>query len=143
MDSLLLVGAGVGGLVAAAVVVRSFGHRYRIGRLLAVTPRVSVADAVALAQAGVARYVRIDGRIDGESDFEDAAHRPLVWRRTRLELLAGRGWQTLEEDRQAVPFEIREGLDAVVVDVAALDAGLVVLPRESVGRAADLGDRRP
>lgn len=143
MDPLVLIGAGVVALVGAVIVVRSFGHRYRIGRLLAVTPRVSVAEAIALARAGVARYVRIDGRIDGESDFEDAAHRPLVWRRTRIEQLDGRGWRTIEEDRRAVPFDIREGLDAVAVDVAALGAGLVVLPRESVGRAADLGDRRP
>ncbi len=143
MDPLLLVGLGLLALAAAAVVVRSFGQRYRIGRLLAVTPRVSVADALALARAGVARYVRVEGRIDGASDFEDAAHRPLVWRRTRIEQLDRRGWRILEEDRRAVRFAIREGLEAVDVDVDALGAGLVVLPRESVGRAADLGDRRP
>jgi hypothetical protein len=143
VDPLLLVGLGLVALAAAIVVVRSFGHRYRIGRLLAVTPRVGVAEAVALARAGVPRYVRIEGRIDAETPFEDAAHRPLVWRRTRIERLEGRGWRTLEEDRQVVPFELREGLDAIAVETEALDAGLVVLPRESVGRASELGDRLP
>lgn len=140
---LLLVGLGLLGIVVAVAIVRSFGHRYRIGRLLAVTPRVSVAEALALARAGIARYVRVDGRIDSETEFEDEAHRPLVWRRTRIEVLEGRGWRTIVEERQAVPFEIREGLEAIAVDVEALDTGLVVLPRESVGRAGDIADRLP
>ena len=43
----------------------------------------------------------------------------------------------------ASPFEVRDGLDAIAVDHAALDAGLVVVPRESVGTAADVADRVP
>ncbi|GIW20675.1 MAG: hypothetical protein KatS3mg065_0971 [Chloroflexota bacterium] len=140
---LLLVALGCLALVVAVAIVRSYGHRYRIGRLLAVTPRVSVADAVALARSGIPRYVRVDGRIDSEAEFEDAAHRPLVWRRTRIEVLEGRGWRTVEEHRQTVPFGIRDGLEAIAVDGDALDAGLVVLPRESRGRATDLGERLP
>ena len=45
--------------------------------------------------------------------------------------------------RERVPFEVRDGLDAIAVDDAALDAGLVVVPRESVGTAADVADRVP
>ena len=41
------------------------------------------------------------------------------------------------------PFEVREGLDAIAVDDDALDDGLVVVPRESVGTAADAPDRVP
>jgi hypothetical protein len=48
-----------------------------------------------------------------------------------------------EDQREVVPFEVREGLDAIAIDHAALDAGLVVVPRESVGTAADLPDRVP
>ena len=72
-------------LGVAVAILRSFGPRYRVGRLLAAAPRVPVAEAVRLAEAGEARYVRIDGRIDSDAEFEDADHRPLVLRRTRIE----------------------------------------------------------
>ena len=52
-------------------------------------------------------------------------------------------WVSFEDNRERVPFEVREGLDAIAVDDAALDAGLVVVPRESVGTAADVPDRVP
>ena len=45
--------------------------------------------------------------------FEDADHRPLVLRRTRLQSRAPRSWSTFEDSREAVPFEIHEGLDAI------------------------------
>jgi hypothetical protein len=140
---LLLAAAGALALALGGVVLRTFGPRYRVGRLLATTPRVSIAEALELAASGRRRYVRIDGRIDAEDEFEDADHRPLVFRRTRLESRAGRGWRVFEDQRRAVAFEIREGLDAIAIDHAALDAGLVVVPRESVGTAADLPDRVP
>lgn len=143
MTPLLLVALGLLALLAAVAIVRSYGSRYRIGRLLAVTPKVSVAEARVLAQSGIARYVRVEGRIDGEAEFEDAAHRPLVWRRTRIEVLEGRGWRTIEDHRQSVPFAIREGLEEIAVDGDALDGGLVVLPRESRGRASELAERLP
>ena len=44
---------------------------------------------------------------------------------------------------QVVPFEVREGLASIAIDGAALGDGLVVLPRESVGTAADAPDRVP
>ncbi|HEY0443825.1 MAG TPA: hypothetical protein VGC90_06370 [Candidatus Limnocylindrales bacterium] len=143
MTPLVLIAAGLVALVAGALVLRSFGPRYRVGRLLSTTPKVSVADAVALAASGAARYVRVDGRIDSEQEFEDADHRPLVFRRTRLETRERTRWRAFEDAREAVPFELHEGLAAIAVDAAALDAGLVVVPRESAGVAADLADRIP
>lgn len=140
---LLFVAAGAVVAVAGVAILRSFGPRYRVGRLLASAPKVSVAEAVALASSGTQRYVRVDGRIDAEDEFEDADHRPLVFRRTRLESRSGREWRTFEDSRESVPFEIREGLDAIGVDEGALDEGLVVVPRESAGVAGDLADRAP
>lgn len=143
MIPLLLVLVGLAALAVGAAILRSFGPRFRVGRLLASTPVVSVAEARSIA-AGPPRYVGIRGRIDAEDEFEDDAHRPLVLRRQRIQLGRGRGgWSTVDEDRQAVAFEIREGLDAIRVDQGALDAGLVVMPRESVGTAADAPERVP
>ena len=64
-------------------------------------------------------------------------------RRTRFEARQGRGWRSFEDQKEVVPFEVREGLDAIAVDGDALANGLVVVPRESVGVAGDLGDRAP
>ena len=93
--------------------------------------------------SGPDRYVRVAGRLDAEDEFEDDAHRPLVLRRTRLLLREGRAWRAIEDRREAVPFWVRDGLDAIAIDADALDAGLVVIPRESVGTAADAPDRLP
>jgi hypothetical protein len=140
----LIVGsAGVLALVLGGLVLRTFGAAYRTGRLLVTTPPVTVAEANAIAAAGERRYVRVTGRIDAEDEFEDADHRPLVFRRTRLELHRGRAWVPFEDQREAVAFTINEGLDAIGVDTDALGDGLVVVPRESVGRAADVPDRVP
>ena len=103
---------------------------------------VTVAEAIAAA-SGPSRYVRIAGRIDAEDEFEDDAHRPLVLRRTRLEVRDGRDWRVIDERRESVAFEVREGLDGIAIDDDALDTGLVVIPRESVGTAADVPDRVP
>ena len=140
---LLLVAAGVLAFVSAFLVLRTLGPRYRVGRLLATTPRVSVEQALVIAQRGPGRYVRVDGRIDASEEFEDHDHRPLVFRRTRLEARRARGWDAFEDRREQVPFGISEGLAAIAVDAAALDAGLVVVPRESTGVASDLADRVP
>ena len=142
MIPLILVAAGVLALLAGALVLRSFGPNYRVGRLLAATPIVSVAEARALA-GGRPHYVGVRGRIDTEDEFEDDAHTPLVLRRARIQVHDGRGWRTVDEHRQAVDFRINEGLDTLGVDQAALDDGLVVVPRESVGTAADVPDRVP
>ena len=143
---LLLTVAGVLALGAAVWIQRSFGSRARVGRLLAVAPKVSIAEARRLAESGVTRYVRVDGRLDSDQDFEDADHRPLVLRRTALEWRPadGRGaWTLFDTTSEIVPFSVREGLDAIIVDGRALDEGLVVVPRERKGVAADLGDRAP
>jgi len=141
---LLLVLGGLLSLAGAFAVLRSFGSRYRVGRLLAATPRISVGEALALARAGRARYVLIRGRIDSDESFEDADHRPLVIRRTTLAARsAGRGWEPFETALEVVPFTVRDGLDEVGIDGHDLDVGLVVVPRESVGQVSDLGDRAP
>jgi hypothetical protein len=132
--------AGLVVLAVGAAVLRTFGPRYRVGRLLATTPRVTVAEARRLADKN-AQYVAIEGRIDAEEPFEDDAHRPLVYRRTRLQRRQGSNWTAFEDHREAVDFVVREGLDEIGIDAAALDAGLVVVRRESVGTAADVPDR--
>jgi len=134
--------AGLCALVAGVLVLRTFGPGYRVGRLLAATPAVSIGEARALA-AGSPRFVKVSGRIDAEEEFEDDAHRPLVFRRTRLQLRTGRRWVSFEDRRERVDFEVREGLDGIAIDDSTLDAGLVVIPRESVGTAADVTDRVP
>lgn len=148
---LLLGVAGVLALGVAVAILRSFGPRYRVGRLLAVVPQIPIARAVQLAESGEARYVRIDGRIDSDAEFEDDAHRPLVLRRTTIQWhpAAGDGshdrrWRPVgEPDVQLAPFVLREGLDEIDVDGAALAEGLIVVPRISTGKVGDLGDRAP
>ena len=150
MGPLLLGAAGVLALGVALAILRSFGPRYRVGRLLAVVPRIPVAEAVRLAEAGETRYVRVDGRIDSEAEFEDDAHRPLVLRRTTLQWRpagaesGGQAWRPVREPEvQLAPFLVREGLDEIDVDGEALRDGLVVVPRVSQGTVADLGDLAP
>jgi hypothetical protein len=143
---LLLTVVGVAALAAGVWIQRSFGPRARVGRLLAVVPKVSVADAVRLAASGEARYVRIDGRLDSDQEFEDADQRPLVLRRTTLEWRPANragGWTRFDSSNELVPFTVREGLDEIAVDGPALAEGLVVMPRERKGVAADLGDAAP
>jgi hypothetical protein len=142
---LLLVGLGLVVLAVGAAVLLSFGPRYRVGRLLATAPVVSVAEAVRLAGGPAPRYVRIEGRIDSEQEFEDADHRPLVLRRMRIETRSGLGgrWRTVEDGIETVPFQLNEGLDTIAIDESGLRDGLVVVPRQSVGVAGDLGDRLP
>jgi len=140
---LLLIAAGAVALGAGVIVLRSFGTGYRVGRLLARTPRIPIDEARSLAEGGARRYVRVDGRIDSAEEFDDADHRPLVLRRMRLEARTSRGWETVEDSREQVPFEIHEGTAAIEVDGTTLDAGLIVVPRLSAGIAGDLGDRLP
>lgn len=137
---LLLSTAGFVALIVATAILHSFGPRYRIGRLLAVAPRVSVAEARSLAEQGRQRYVRIDGRVDSDEDWEDADHRPLVLRRTVSEWRpAGGGrWRAFDANLEVVPFVIREGMDEVAVDASSIAEGLVTVPRERVGHAGDL-----
>ena len=134
----VVLGLGLAALAVGALVLRSFGGGYRIGRFLSATPRVTIAEALAIAVRGEARHVAVAGRLDSETEFEDEHHRPLVFRRIRIEVLENGRWRTIDEQRRAVDFEVREGLDAIAVDHAALDEGLVVIPRESTGSAGEV-----
>ncbi len=143
MEPLFVVLAGVVALGAAGIVLRSFGPGFRVGRLLASTPRSTIEEAEAIALSGRQRYLRIDGRLDSAEDFPDEHQRPLVYRRRRLEARHRDGWAILENDVESVPFEVREGLGALAIDGPRLAEGLVVLPRESVGTATEVPDRVP
>jgi hypothetical protein len=140
---LFLVAVGVVALVAAIAVLRSFGPGYRLARLLATTPAAPIDEAIGLAAGARPRYVKVTGRIDAEDEFEDDRHRPLVFRRRRLEVLDRRRWRALDDHREAVTFAIRDGLSAIEVDTDELADGLIVIPRDSVGVASDARDRVP
>jgi hypothetical protein len=134
----ILIGAGLVALAIAGAALRSFGAGYRLGRLLSGTPAVTIAEARAIATRREPRYVRVSGRIDSTDEFEDEHHRPLVFRRVRVEARRDGRWATIEDRRQAVDFEVREALDAIAVDHPALDEGLVLIPRVSEGTAAEV-----
>ena len=140
---LFLLVAGGCALAAGWWLLRGMGPGARVGRILAATRVVSVGEAVAAASGMQPRYLGVTGRVDSSEEWEDEDHRPLVLRRRRLELRRADRWEAFEDVREVVPFEISEGLDRIAVDGDALDAGLVMVPRESVGTAADLGDRVP
>lgn len=137
MTPVLVVGAGLVAIALGVGVLRTFGGGFRIGRLLAAAPAASIADARALATSGVRRYVRIEGRVDADDEFLDEHGRPLVLRRVRLETRVGDSWRVADETRRSVPFTLNEPLTSIAIDADALDEGLVVIPRESVGRAGD------
>jgi hypothetical protein len=140
---LSLVAAGAIALAAGWLLLRGSGSRVRVGRILAATPVVPVARAVAMAADGSARYVAVEGRLDAAEPWEDESHQPLVFQRSRLELRQGARWVTFEDQRRVVPFELSEGLDRIAIDGDALGEGLIVVHRESVGTAADAPDRVP
>jgi hypothetical protein len=140
---LALLVTGVAALAGGFLVLQRLGPGVRIGRILATTRQVPIAEARRLASSGVTRYVGVNGRLDAEEPFEDENHRPLVLRRSRLEAADEDRWITFEDQRDVVPFEVSEGLDRIAIDGAALDDGLVVVTRESRGTAADIPDRVP
>ena len=140
---LLLALSGAAAVIGGLLALRRLGGGYRIGRLLAAAPAVTIADAVASAGTDPARYVRIEGRISSDEEFPDEHDRPLVFRRRRLEVDDGDGWRTIEDERLAVPFGLEERTAFMAIDVEALDDGLIVLRRESTGTAAEVPDRVP
>jgi hypothetical protein len=140
MVAALLALLAVGCLVLAAVALRRVGPGYRVARLLAATPRVELAEAAELAASGTTRYVRVDGRISSDEEFPDEHDRPLVYRRRRVEIADQRGhWQSVSQDSEAVPFGVESRGHFLTIDGAALAEGLVVVPREALGQASDLG----
>ena len=88
MNPLFVIAAGIVAIAIGTLLLRSYGPRVRVGRLLAVTPVVTLAAARDLASTGTRRYVRIDGRLDADDEFPDEHDRPLVFRRRRVEALA-------------------------------------------------------
>jgi hypothetical protein len=136
-----LVLAAVAGscLLLASLLLRRLGAGYRVARLLASAPQATLAEVAALAAAGERRYVRATGRVSSDEEFPDEHDRPLVFRRRRLERRDARSrWTLLDEERIAVPFGIEDRTTFVAVDADALGEGLVTLPRESEGTAAEL-----
>ncbi len=127
-------------LIGTFVVLRTLGSRYRVGRLLAAAPEVSIEEARSLAEAGDApAYVRVTGRITSDEEFPDENDRPLVYRRKRLEVAPRGGqWQTISDEREAVPFGLETRSELIAIDEAAIDEGLVAIPREATGSIADL-----
>ena len=131
------------GLVAGLVgwwLLRRSGSAWRVGRLLAAAPQRTLGEAAAIAASGKAAYVRLHGRIDSDEEFPGEDGKPLVYRRRRLQQRSRGGWQTFDDERLAVPFRLSERGEHVTIDTDALGDGLVVVPRESVGVAADVGE---
>ena len=75
---LVLVVAGGAALAAGWLLLRGLGPGARVGRIIAATRVVPVAQARALAEQGPARYVGVQGRVDAAEPFEDEHGRPLV-----------------------------------------------------------------
>jgi hypothetical protein len=137
--TIVLAGLSLACLLSAALLLRRVGPRYRIARQLAGAPAVSIDEAIELAGSGLERYVRVSGRVSSEEEFPDEHDRPLVYRRSRLEVADARGgWRAIAQDIEAVPFGVETRGSFLAVDAAALGNGLVVVPREAVGRVADL-----
>lgn len=125
-------------LLAGAVALRRIGPSYRIARLLAAAPMATLEEVARLAEGPERRYVRARGRITSDEEFPDEHERPLVFRRQRVETAEGHRWRPLQEERLAVPFGIEDRTRFIAVDVDALGEGLVVIPREATGTAAEL-----
>jgi hypothetical protein len=89
--------------------------------------------------AGAAVYVRVSGRISSTEEFPDEDDRPLVFRRTRLEVQVGPDrWRTVRDEREAVPFGVESRSTFVAIDQDALGDGLVAIPRIATGRVSEL-----
>jgi hypothetical protein len=144
VSPLLPGAAGLAALLTGFALLRRLGPRFRVARLLASAPVVSIDEALAMAHGGQARYVLVHGRIRSEEEFPDEQDRPLVYRRRRLEIAEPGGpWRIVEEEREAVPFGVEERGGWIGVDAAHLGDGLVVLSREAEGVAAEVPDRVP
>lgn len=138
MIALFLAAAGVLVLALGFAALRGFGPGYRVARILRAAPEVTLPEAEAAARAGDVRYVRAHGRISSDEEFPDENDRPLVYRRRRIQVRGAAGWESIEDRRTAVPFGLADRGTYVGVDVDVLGEGLVVLPRESEGTAADV-----
>ena len=139
---LLVIAAGLVAIAIGTLLLRSYGPRVRVGRLLAVTPPVAVAPRGAGRLRGPA--LRADRRTPRRGRRVPRRERPPA----RLPAPAHRDAPPgrLADPRRAAPgrpVSGRDGLDEIDVDATALDVGLVTLARESVGTAAEVADQLP
>src|SRR3990172_10596226 len=134
----ILAVAGVAVLAVAMLLLRTLGPRSGLGRRLSAAPEVSIAEALELA-AGPAVYVRVSGRVSSDEEFPDEHDRPLVFRRTRVEVAEARDkWRALVDEREAVPFGVESRSAYLAIDETVLGDGLVAIPRQASGRVSDL-----
>ena len=149
MTALVLGALALTCLLGGVIALRSVGPGYRIARLLSGTRQLELGEALALAASERGRYVRVHGRISSDEEFPDEHDRPLVYRRSRLEISDGEGrWSSVAEDSEAVPFGVESRGQFLAIDASALVDGLVVVPREALGSVRDLepelaGDHPP
>jgi hypothetical protein len=135
---IVLAVGGMLALILALLLLRSLGTRFRLGRLLSAAPEVTLEECRELA-GGAAVYVRVSGRITSTEEFPDENDRPLVFRRTRLEVqVAPDRWRTVLDEREAVPFGVESRSAFVAIDQDALGDGLVAIPRIATGSAREL-----
>ncbi|MEO8625823.1 MAG: hypothetical protein ABI452_03905 [Candidatus Limnocylindrales bacterium] len=135
---LVLALIGVVVLAVALVLLRTLGERFRLGRILAAAREVTLEECRELA-AGPAVYVRVNGRVSSDEEFPDDNDRPLVFRRTRLEVADDGGkWRTVLDEREAVAFGVERRSEFVAIDQEALGDGLVAIPRVATGRVSEL-----
>jgi hypothetical protein len=138
IEGLVLVIAGIASIGLAELLARRSPGQ-RIGRTLAAARDVSIDEALRIAESGEPRYVRVHGRISSDEEFPDEHDRPLVFRRKRIDLRQPDGrWQTSTSEVEGVPFGVESRDSFIAVDGAELNVGLVVVPRQSDGVAADL-----
>jgi len=138
LAALLLIAAVIV-LAIGALVLWSVGPGLQIGRRLSGTRQVTIEEALQIARSGEERYVRTTGRITSDEEFPDDQNRPLVFRRTRLEIRPkGADWQAVVDEREAVPFGIESRSAYIGIDDPELAEGIVVIPRVSVGTVADV-----
>ena len=98
---ILLVLAGLALLGIGWILLRSLGAAARVGRILAATPVVPVARALALADGGASRATsRSPAGSTPRRSSRTSTIGPLVYRRTRLET---RSRQGLDGDRGRAP----------------------------------------
>ncbi|MEP7378314.1 MAG: hypothetical protein ABI725_02000 [Chloroflexota bacterium] len=135
---LLLALVGLAVLAVALVLLRTLGQRFRLGRILAAAREVTLEECRELA-AGPAVYVRVNGRVSSDEEFPDDNDRPLVFRRTRLEVADDGGkWRTVLDEREAVAFGVESRSEFIAIDEDALGDGLVAIPRVAIGRVSEL-----
>ncbi len=136
--ALIILGLVAG--LAGWLLLRRSGSAWRVGRLLASAPQRTLEEAAASAASGEEAYIRLHGRIDSDEEFSGEDGKPLVYRRRRLQQRGRSGWQTFDDERLAVPFGLSDRGARVSIDTDALGDGLVVVPRESEGVAADVDE---